>query len=95
MSEPTKDDRPMWAKVVHYGYIALMIVVIFAEDLGWHIIPAWALIPSAFLGFALIVATAPRRRPGTNGPANNKWKTALWIAFCVALAIYLAIAVCH
>jgi hypothetical protein len=91
MPEPTKDDRPTWAKVILYGYSALTIVVIVAEALGRHIIPTRALIPSAILGFALIVATSRRRRPGMNGPADNQWKAILWIGFCVALAIYLAI----
>jgi hypothetical protein len=92
MTEPTKDDRPMWAKVVLYGYSVIMIAVIFAEAMGRHIIPTWALIPFAFLGFVLIVVTAPRSRPASKGPADNKWKTILWIGFCIALAIYLAIA---
>src|SRR5580658_4187717 len=44
-----------------------MIVVIVAEALGRHIIPTRALIPSAILGFALIVATS--RRPS----ARHQW----------------------
>ena len=92
MSEPTRDDRPIWAKVILYGYSAIMIAVMVGESLGLHLIPPRALLPSAILGFALVVATSRLHGPVKNGTADNRWKATLWIGLCVALGIYLAFA---